>query len=115
MKYKIIIREFMSFFSRKVFLICLILVSCKTKQERERSFHKPYHKEDNELQVQLFMFHGINNASFLYYKLNNKQLLYKKIDTNNYFSARLRFSYKFMPDANAKQILDSGTVYVEDK
>ncbi len=98
-----------------VFLLSIILISCKTKHERERTYNKPYHKEDSELQVQLFLYHGTNNTSFVYYKLNNSQLLYKKIDTNNYFGARIRVSYKFSPTPDARQILDSGTIYIEDK
>src|ERR1035437_9441338 len=97
------------------FLLSIILLSCKTKQNRETSYKKPYHREDNELKAQLFLYHGINNTSFVYYKINNSQLLYKKIDTNNYFSSRIRVSYKFTPTADARQILDSGTVYIEDK
>ncbi len=96
-------------------LFAIFLFSCKTKQQRERSYNKPYHKEDTELKAQLFLYHGINNTSFVYYKINNSQLLYKKIDTNNYFSSRIKISYKFRPDAAVKQILDSGTVYIEDK
>lgn len=97
----------------------LVFVSCNTNKprSREKTYNKPYHKEktDNELQANLFLYHGINNTSFLYYKINNAQLLYKKIDTNQYFSSRIRVSYKFMSKANDRQIIDSGTVYIEDK
>ncbi|HWY37837.1 MAG TPA: GWxTD domain-containing protein [Bacteroidia bacterium] len=101
----------------KFLLLCVLftLTTCKTRSPRERAYKKPYHREDNDLAAQLFLYHGLNNTSFLYYKINNSQLLYKKIDTNNYFSSRIRISYKFLPEAGAKQVLDSGTVFIEDK
>jgi GWxTD domain-containing protein len=96
----------------------IALVSCyssKQGRDRERSYNKPYHREDNELKLNMFMLHGTNNTSFVYYKIDNSQLLYKKTDTNNYFSALLKVSYKFLPYPEAKQVLDSGTVFIEDK
>src|ERR1700756_1962490 len=97
-----------------LFLFAIILFSCNTNKpprsrDREKTYNKPYHKEDTELKAQLFLYHGVNNTSFVYYKLNNSQLLYKKSDTSTLFLARLKFSYKIMPYAGAKQILDSGT------
>jgi len=84
-----------------VIMILTCLCSCKTKSQRERNYKKPYHREDNELKAQLFLYHGLNNTSFVYYKINTTQLLYKKIDTNTYFSSRIKVSYKFRPDAAA--------------
>ncbi|MGZ3864103.1 MAG: GWxTD domain-containing protein [Bacteroidia bacterium] len=107
----------MSKFKFLLLAFVLVLVSCNSKKprDREKVSSKPYHREDNELKANLFLYHGTNNTTFLYYKINNTQILYKKIDTNNYFSSRIRVSYKFHPSANDRQIADSGTVYIEDR
>jgi GWxTD domain-containing protein len=99
-------------------LICCLalgLASCKTSQPRERSYNKPYKKTDNELSGQFFLYHGINSTSFIYYRIDNSQLLYKKVDTSGAFTARVTFSYIFRADPDSRQVLDSGTVLVEDK
>jgi hypothetical protein len=96
-------------------LFLFIVLSCKTRHEKERAYTKPYHKESNELKIQLFLHHDASNTSSLYYRLDNSQLLYKKLDTAGHFSARLKFSYKFTTGADARQVLDSGTVFIEDK
>jgi GWxTD domain-containing protein len=100
-------------------ILIAVSVSCNSSKprNRERTSTKPYHKKETtvELTANMFLYHGTNNTSFLYYKINNTQLLYKKIDTNQYFSSVIRVSYKFMPAANDRKIIDSGTVYIEDK
>jgi len=99
-------------------LTSLLLLSCyssRNPRDREVTSNKPYHRPDNELKLSLFLLHGTGNESFLYYKIDNSQLIYKKEDTNSYFSAKIKFSYKFRPYPEAREILDSGTVVVEDK
>lgn len=96
----------------------LLLGACHTARkarDRERAYNKPYHRADTELRVRMFVFHGADDLSGIYYKLDNSQLLYKKIDTSAFFTARIKFFYKFLPAEGSAQILDSGTVYVEDK
>lgn len=99
-----------------IFLLAIVFfLSCKTKSPRERNYKKPYHKDNVELSGQFFLYHNGDGSTFLYYKINNSQLLYKKIDTNSYFSSRIRVSYKFRPSGEGKQVLDSATVFIEDR
>jgi len=100
------------------FVSMIVLASCyssRTARDKERSYTKPYHREDNELTLNMFLHHSAKDVSFLYYKIDNSQLIYKKSDTNTFFSARLKFHYKLLPYPEAKQVIDSATVYVEDK
>lgn len=100
------------------FLNAILLVSCYNSRhgrDKERTYNKPYHKEDNELSLNMFLYHKDNNTSQIYYRIDNSQLIYKKPDSASFFSARLDFYYQFLPYAGSAQILDSGTVHIEDK
>jgi len=101
-----------------ILFVSILLASCyssKPGRDKERSYNKPYHKADTELKLNLFLLHTTASNSVLYYKIDNTQLLYKKLDTNNYFSSRLKIFYKLLPYPESKQVIDSATVYLEDK
>lgn len=103
---------------RFIIPVLILLAACagsRQARDRERSFNKPYHKEDNELRMNMFMQHADKNSSYVYYNIDNSQLLYKRTDVNGLFESRVKIFYKFLPDPGSSQILDSGSVFIEDK
>ncbi|MHB8259597.1 MAG: GWxTD domain-containing protein [Bacteroidia bacterium] len=105
-------------------LIALLLIcySCNTTRpqgkgsnhNRERVQKRNYNKEDNNLLVDMFLYHTDSINSQLFYSINNSQLLYKRKDTATKFFARIKVFYKILPYADSKVFYDSSTVYIND-
>jgi GWxTD domain-containing protein len=87
----------------------------KQKHDREREQDKTYSKEENDLQVAMFLYHTDSINSQLYYTLNNSQLIYKRTDSSQAFTASVKVFYKMLPYADSKAFFDSATVYINDK
>lgn len=112
-----------------IVLFCLLLIcySCNTTKpqqgqqkkgqgrNKEREQSRTYSKEDNELQVSMFLYHSDEINSQLYYNINNNQVLYRKSDTTGDFIARVKVFYKLLPNADAKTFYDTATVYITDR
>ena len=100
-------------------LACLVVCfSCNSskpqKHDREREHNKTYSKEDNDLELSMFLYHSDSVNSQLYFTINNAQLIYKKLDST-YFTARVKVFYKLLPYSDSKTFFDSASVYINDK
>ena len=101
---------------------CVLLVSCNTSKpqgqgkNREKEQSRAYSKEDNNLEVSMFLYHSDEINSQLYYNINSSQLIYKKEgDTAGSFKASIKAFYKILPNADAKTFYDTATVYINNK
>jgi GWxTD domain-containing protein len=94
---------------------CYSSRSGRKSRDRERSYNKPYHQEDTDLKLSMFLLHTNDSVSYVYYRIDNSQLLYKKSDSTNYYWAKIKFFYKVLPYPEASALLDSATVNVLDK
>jgi GWxTD domain-containing protein len=76
-----------------------------------------YSEGGNVIQVQYKVFHEDINTSRLYFSFSSKGLLYVRNDEDgeSSYSSRFAVTYRLYADYDQKEILDSGTVFFEDK
>lgn len=103
---------------KKYFLYTLLLtvIACGTSRNASNSpsQNPSYKKEANIIHPQFVVFNSSDSSSELHFKLASKELLYTRPDGMN-FSSNILISFRLYSSFESKEILDSGSVRVNDQ
>jgi GWxTD domain-containing protein len=95
----------------------LLLAACGSNASTTRrdNIAYLYGKSSSSIQLDARVHHEDGERSTLYYKLPTRELLYKSDGSGGPFKAVVRLSYAIYSDWNAKVLLDSASVVIQDK
>ena len=103
---------------KRVLQICVVVVllsSCyQTAKIANQNLAFAYERDAQVLHPQFSVYHSTASKSQLYFAINTQELLYMKSPGNANYSAKITVSYVMYSSYESKQVLDSGSVFLED-
>ena len=107
---KKVIRKIFTFF------IILLIAFCVPKRQVVSKPTKSLVNPDSELlEVNAVAYHLNDSITATFLEIINENLIYKRPDSSFAFYADIKVSYKLLPEANSRKIIDSNSYHVIDR
>jgi len=102
----------------KIFcFFCLaFIIACQThKQYTSKPTKSVVNPDSDLLEVNAVAYHLNDSSTSVFLEIINENLIYRRPDTTNSFYSELIVSYKLLPEANSKKIIDSSSFKILDR
>jgi GWxTD domain-containing protein len=100
---------------RFIFLLTCIVACTSNRQYTSRPTKSLINPDSDLLEVNALAYHLNDSVTQAFIEIVNENVLYKRPDTTQAFYAELRVSYKLLSGQNSRNILDSGSFYLQDR
>ncbi len=104
--------------TRPLFLAFILFALCRcgtTPRMAGNDYSVIYKKDEMPLHPKYEIFHHRDSSSTLYFRINSSELLYSRTGAASDFTCLVRIGYKLTNTYDQKEVLDSSSVFVQDK
>jgi GWxTD domain-containing protein len=96
-------------------ILILFTFGCQTSRQYNSKPAPTANPENEVIESRAIAYHLDDSTTRIYMEISNENLLYKRSDTSSSFFSNVKISWKAIPEAYSRKILDSGSFYLNDK